>query len=68
MSDFVPLTVLTSNVMQDLKQAALSQRIAVENLDFDLLSYETSFKGSVDEEWQFLQGNDLLTQTTENEA
>lgn len=67
MSDFVPLTVLTSNVMQDLKQAALSQRIAVENLDFDLLSYETSFKGSVDEEWQFLQGNDLLTQTTENE-
>jgi hypothetical protein len=67
MSTFIPITVLTTNVMQELKNVAENQRISVDDLDFDLLSYETSFKGTVDEEWQILQGDDLLTQTTEIE-
>ena len=68
MSTFIPITVLTTNVMQELKNVAENQRISVDDLDFDLLSYETSFKGTVDEEWQILQGDDLLTQTTEIEV
>nr|AOR51213.1 hypothetical protein [uncultured bacterium pBC1] len=68
MSTFIPVTVVSTNVTQDLKKVALAQRIAVEKLDFDLLSYETSFKGTGDEEWQILQGDDLLTQTTEIEV
>ena len=67
MSSFTPLTVQTSNILEELKQAALTQRVPVENLDFDLLSYQTFFKGSVEEDWQLLHGDDLLTQTTENE-
>ncbi|HEX5328765.1 flagellar assembly protein A [Sulfuricurvum sp.] len=67
MSTFIPTTILSTNVMQDLKNASLAQRVPIDSLDFDLLSYETSFKGSVDEEWEILQGDDLLTQTTENE-
>jgi len=68
MSTFIPITVLTTNVMQELKNVAENQRVSVDDLDFDLLSYETSFKGTVDEEWQILQGDDLLTQTTEIEV
>lgn len=67
MSAFVPITVISSNVTQDLKKVALEKKIAVEKLDFDLLSYETYFKESMDEEWQLLRENDLLSQTTEVE-
>jgi prefoldin subunit 5 len=67
MSNFVPVTVLSSNVVQDIKKAALAQRVPVDSLDFDLLSYETSFKGTVDEEWHVFEG-DILTQTTEIEV
>lgn len=67
MSDFVPTTLISENVAQDLKKAALAQRIAVEKLDFDLLSYETYFKGTSDEEWQQLTEENLLLQTTELE-
>ncbi|DAB37582.1 MAG: hypothetical protein A2023_04265 [Sulfuricurvum sp. GWF2_44_89] len=67
MSAFVPITVISSNVTQDLKKIALEKRIAVEKLDFDLLSYETYFKESMDEEWQLLREKDLLSQTTEVE-
>jgi len=54
--------------MQELKKIALGQRVSVDDLDFDLISYETSFKGTVDDEWQLLLGDDLLTQTTEIEV
>jgi hypothetical protein len=68
MSTFVPVTLLSTNIMLDLKKTAIEQRIPVEKLDFDLLSYETSFKGSVDDEWQLLTQDDLLSQTTELEV
>jgi hypothetical protein len=67
MSAFVPITLISSNVTQDLKKIALEKRIAVEKLDFDLLSYETYFKESMDEEWQLLRESNLLSQTTEVE-
>jgi len=68
MSTFFPITVLSSNVTQDLKKVALEQRIGVEKLDFDLLSFETYFKESMDEEWQLLRESNLLSQTTEVEV
>lgn len=68
MSTFVPTTVVSENVAQDLKRTAIAHRVPVENLDFDLLSYETYFKETTDEEWQQLEGNDLLMQTTEIEV
>lgn len=67
MAEFIPITLIANNVAQELKTAALAQRIAVENLDFDLLSYESSFKGSVDEEWRVFEG-DILMHTTEIEV
>lgn len=67
MSTFTPITILSTNIMQDLQRAARDQRVSADDLDFDLLSYETSYKGTTDEEWIVLEGNDLLTQTTENE-
>jgi hypothetical protein len=68
MSTFVPTTVVSENVIQDLKRTAIAQRIPSEDLDFDLLSYETYFKETTDEEWQQLRENDLLSQTTEIEV
>lgn len=68
MSTFVPTTVVSENVAQDLKRTAIAHRVPVDNLDFDLLSHETYFKETTDEEWQQLKGNDLLMQTTEIEV
>lgn len=67
MSTFIPITLISSNVTEDLKKIARDHRIAVEKLDFDLLSYETYFKETMDEEWQLLRASNLLSQTTEVE-
>lgn len=54
--------------MADLLQSAKSWDIPVDNIDFDLLSYETYFKGTIDEDWQNLRDCILLERTTENEV
>lgn len=64
---FSPFIQTSTDVMGDLLHTANVQGISADGIDFDLLSYETYFKGSVDEEWQHLIGDDLLTQTTEIE-
>jgi hypothetical protein len=53
--------------MSDLLNVANNQGISADGFDFDLLSYETYFKGTVDEDWQRLIGNNLLENTTEIE-
>jgi hypothetical protein len=68
MSTFTPVTVISTNVTLDMKKVAIAQRTPIENLDFDLLSYTTSFRESVDEEWQILYEDNLLAQTTEVEV
>lgn len=68
MSTFIPITLISSNVTEDLKKIARDHRIAVEKLDFDFLSYETYFKETMDEEWQLLRASNLLSQTTEVEV
>ena len=67
MSTFTPVTVISTNVTLDMKKVAIAQRTPIENLDFDLLSYTTSFRESVDEEWQILYEDNILSQTTEVE-
>ncbi len=64
---FTPIIQLSTNVMSDLQEIANTHRIPLDDLDFDLLSYTTYYKGTVDEEWQSLNGNDLLAITTESE-
>lgn len=53
--------------MSDLLNAANDRGISADALDFDLISYETYYKGTSDEEWQLLSGSDLLSVTTETE-
>lgn len=64
---FTPIIHTSTNVMSDLLQIAADRGVSSEEIDFDLLSYETYFKGTVDEEWQYLEGSDLLNHTTESE-
>lgn len=53
--------------MSDLLGAANDLGISADAIDFDLLSHETYFKGTVDDEWQRVEGEDLLAQTTETD-
>lgn len=67
MASFAPLIITSTDVMSDLLSAAADQKVTADEIDFDLLSYETYYKGVVDEEWQLLQGDDLYSVTTETE-
>lgn len=67
MASFIPFIITSTDVTGDLLKAAADQKVAADEIDFDLLSYETYYKGVVDEEWQLLQGNDLYSITTEIE-
>lgn len=62
-----PIIQLSTNIMSDLLNTANNHGLSADGFDFDLLSYETYFKGTVDEEWQYLRGNNLLENTTEIE-
>lgn len=62
-----PTIQTSTNVMADLLQSAKSWDVPVDNIDFDLLSYETYFNGTIDEDWQNLRDCILLERTTENE-
>ncbi|MGE4472442.1 MAG: flagellar assembly protein A [Sulfuricurvum sp.] len=64
---FTPINKTSTNVMSDLLTIAKDRGVAVDELDFDLLTYETYYKGTVDDEWQYLEGDNLLEQTTEIE-
>lgn len=67
MISFTPFIKTSTNVMSDLLNAANDLGISADAVDFDLLSCDTFFKGTVDEEWQRMEGDDLLSQTTEIE-
>lgn len=64
---FTPIVETSSNVMSDLLNIANARGISADRIDFDLLSYQTFFKGTIDEDWQNLRGCDLLERTTESE-
>lgn len=58
---------LSTDITEDLLQAANNLGISADTIDFDLLSYETYFKGTVDDEWQILGEQSLLERSTEVE-
>lgn len=64
---FTPITQISINVMSDLLHVANIRGISADGIDFDLLSYETYFKGTVEDEWEPFEGNNLLDRTTEVE-
>ncbi len=64
---FTPIIETSTNVMSDLQNIANSRGISTDGVDFDLLSYQTFFKGTIDEDWQNLRDCNLLDRTTESE-
>lgn len=64
---FSPIVVTSTNVMNDLLEMANRWGKPIEQLDFDLISSQTFYKGIVDDEWQVLQNGSLLEHSTESE-
>lgn len=61
------IAISTFNVPEELKKIALQWHLPLDGIDFDLLSYQTQYKGIVDEEWKALDGDNLEEVTTEVE-
>ncbi|MFA6187837.1 MAG: hypothetical protein WC680_01005 [Sulfuricurvum sp.] len=62
-----PITISTFNVADELKNIAQQWHLPLDGVDFDLLSYQTQYKGILDEDWQVLEGDNLEQATTEVE-
>lgn len=67
MSEFTPVTKASTNIKNDLRFAASDRKLSVEQIDFDLLSYETYYKKGEDQEWYLMGGENILTQITQEE-
>lgn len=67
MSEFTPVTKGSTSVKDDLRFAASDRKLSVEQIDFDLLSYETHYKKLEDQEWHLMSGDNLLAQITQEE-
>jgi hypothetical protein len=61
------ITITTFDVPDELKKIAQQEHLALEGIDFTLLSYQTQYKGIVDDEWNALEGDNLQEVTTEVE-
>lgn len=61
------VTISTFNVPEELKKIAQQWHLPLDGIDFDLLSYQTQYKGVVDEDWKALAGDNLEEVTTEVE-
>ena len=67
MADFTPVTKASTNIKEDLRLAASDRKIRADEIDFDLLSYETYYKRFDDTEWHPMNGSNLLAQITAEE-
>ena len=61
------IIISTFNVPEELKKIAVQWHLPLDGIDFDLLSYQTQYKGIVDEDWKALSGDNLEEVTTEVE-
>lgn len=61
------INITTFDVPDELKKIAQQEHLALESIDFTLLSYQTQYKGIVDDEWNALEGDNLQEVTTEVE-
>lgn len=62
-----PIQISTFNIPEELKKIAQQEHLPLDAIEFDLLSYQTQYKGIIDEEWKALEGEDLEEVTTEVE-
>lgn len=67
MSEFTPVTKASTSIKDDLRFAASDRKLPLEQIDFDLLSYETYYKKGEDQEWHLMSGHNILTQITQEE-
>lgn len=61
------IKLTTSDVLDDLKKLAQQWNLPLESVDFDLLSYQTHYRGTIDEDWRTLESTKLEEITTEVE-
>jgi hypothetical protein len=67
MAEFTPVTKGTTNVKEDLRLAASDRKLTLDEVDFDLLSYETYYKRGSDKEWQVISSGDVYAQITQED-
>ncbi len=51
MAEFTPIPKASINIREDLRLAAADRKLRAEDVDFDLISYETYYKKGDDNEW-----------------
>lgn len=66
MSVFSPVTITTSNFLEDFILTAREQGANKDELDFDILSYATFCRESESDEWQFVESTKLTEHFTES--
>lgn len=62
MAEFTSVTKASINIKEDLRLAASDRKLSSEEVDFDLLSYETYYKRVSDKEWQVMPSGDIYPQ------
>lgn len=67
MAKFTPVTKASNNVKKDLHFVASDRKLGVDEIDFDLLSYETYYKKIDDREWHVIPNGNIYTQFTQEE-
>lgn len=67
MAEFTPVTKASTNLKEDLRLAASDRKLSAEEVDFDLLSYETYCKRVTDKDWQVMPSGDVYAQITQEE-
>jgi hypothetical protein len=67
MAEFTPVTKGSVNVKEDLRLAASDRKLSSEEVDFDLLSYETYYKRGSDKEWRVMPSGGVYAQITQED-
>jgi hypothetical protein len=67
MTEFTPVIKASTNVKEDLRFAASDRKISSDEVDFDLLSYETYYKKLTDKEWHIVPSGNVYAQFTDEE-
>ena len=61
------IKISTFNIPSELKKIAQQESLPLDAIDFNLLSYQTQYKGIVDEEWKAIESDNLKEVATEIE-
>lgn len=67
MAEFTPVTKTSTNVKEDLRLAASDRKLNADEVDFDLLSYETYSKKQTDKDWHPILNGNIYAQFTQEE-